>query len=479
MTANTSDGKPLEGFHRKQYGATIGGPFKKDKAFYFFAFEGIRENLERANLSEQIGATPCPIATPTILANEAAINGNDDCQRLALINFFRTTRNQEEGLPVSHKINNQAFFSRVDFDFNSANHLSVSYNFDYSKNTNQTFDVPTYGNSANGIEGPSKINVIRANLFTTVSPTKLNEAHFSYSRELRPRSAVDSNVPADTAMGFATTFRFGVPFFLEPNVDELLWRTHVKDNFSIITGDHNIKFGGEWLHTLNDQVFRGFFTGRYIFDSVTGFLRYASAPAANGFGPNAGECFNACRRLYRMDHAGRSVQSNVPALEVVSVVHCFFICRTASRLDRRCSAARRIEHQERRHRFVRSGQVADSTQLHFELRPALGSSDFPGAGGTTQSNRLCFVADRIRTSRLTARCTVPRNSFSRASALHGIYPSRANQCCALTPVFTTGGRTCCRRSVRSQTTACSSLVSRADHLSAAATVRACRCGPTS
>ena len=48
LTANTSDGKPLEGFHREQFGGTIGGPFRKDKAFYFFAFEGIRENLERA-----------------------------------------------------------------------------------------------------------------------------------------------------------------------------------------------------------------------------------------------------------------------------------------------------------------------------------------------------------------------------------------------------------------------------------------------
>ena len=54
----------------------------------------------------------------------------------------------------------------------------------------------------------------------------------------------------------------------------------LKDNFSIVKGDHNIKIGGEWLHTLNDQVFRGFFTGRYIFDSVTGFLRYASPAAA-------------------------------------------------------------------------------------------------------------------------------------------------------------------------------------------------------
>ena len=293
LTANTSDGKPLKDFHREQYGGTIGGPIRRDKAFYFFAFEGIREKLDRANLSEQIGDTPCPVSAVTIFANEAAINSNDDCARLALIGFMRANRNQEEGLPVDHKINNQAFFSRVDFELNSSNHLSVSYNFDYSKNTNQTFDVATYGDSANGIEGPSKINVVRGNLFTTVSPTKLNEAHFSYSRELRPRAAVDSNIPADTAMGFVTTFRFGAPFFLEPNVDELLWRTDAKDNFSIVSGNHNIKIGGEWLHTLNDQVFRGFFTGRYIFDSPAGFLRYASAPAANGFGPTVGECFGA------------------------------------------------------------------------------------------------------------------------------------------------------------------------------------------
>src|SRR5205085_358336 len=133
---------------------------------------------------------------------------------------------------------------------------------------------------------------LRFNLFTTVSPTKLNEAHFSYGRELRPRSAISSNVPADTAMGFATTFRFGFPFFLEPNVDETLWHTHVKDNFSIISGNHNIKVGGEWLHTLNDQVFRGFFTGRYIFDTVTGFLRYASPAAPGGFGPSTVRCAN-------------------------------------------------------------------------------------------------------------------------------------------------------------------------------------------
>jgi Carboxypeptidase regulatory-like domain/TonB-dependent Receptor Plug Domain/TonB dependent receptor len=290
LTANTSDGKPLKDFRREQFGGTAGGPIRKNKAFFFLSFEGIRENLTRANLSDPVGTTPCPVATPTILANEALINGNTDCQRVALVNFIRNTRSQEEGLPVKHPIKNYAFLGKTDFNLNQSNQLGVSYNFDYSKNTNQTFDVATYGDSANGIEGPSKINNINVNLVTTVSPTKLNEAHFSYTRELRPRAAVTSNVPADTAMGFATTFRFGRPFFLEPTVDELIWRTHIKDSFSIVHGSHTIKVGGEWLHTLNDQVFRGFFSGRYIFDSVTGFLRYASPAAAGGFGPRTLEC---------------------------------------------------------------------------------------------------------------------------------------------------------------------------------------------
>jgi hypothetical protein len=290
LTANASDGKPLKDFRREQFGGTIGGPIRKDKAFFFFALEGIRENLTRANLSDPIGSTPCPVATPTQAANEAIIGSNEDCQRLALINFIKTSRSQDEGLPVQHPIRNYAFLGKTDFSLNKSHQLAVSYNFDYSKNTNQTFDVATYGNSANGIEGPSKINNLNVNLFSSVSSTKLNEAHFSYTRELRPRNSIASNVPADTGVGFSPSFRFGNPFFLQPNVDELLWRTHLKDNFSIVSGNHTIKFGGEWLHTLNDQTFRGFFTGRYFFDSAVGFLRYASAPAIDGFGPNFGEC---------------------------------------------------------------------------------------------------------------------------------------------------------------------------------------------
>jgi len=298
LTANDSNGEPLTDFRREQFGGTIGGPIKRDKAFFFFASENIFERLTRANLSRQVGPTPCPLPAPTIGANEGLINSNFDCQRLALINFFHNSRGQEEGLPINRPIRNNALLGKVDVDLTSNHRLTLSHNFDYSKNENQTFDVPTYGNSANGIEGPSKINAFNANLFSTLSPTRVNEFHFTYSREERPRSAVESNVPADTAMGgfFSAaepTFRFGHPFFLGPNVDETFWRTQIKDSFSIVTGRHTVKFGGEWMHSLNSQVFRGFFQGRYIFDSVAGFLHYATPGAVgSGFGPNAGRCTN-------------------------------------------------------------------------------------------------------------------------------------------------------------------------------------------
>ena len=299
LVSNTSDGKPLQDFSREQFGGSLGGPLVKDKMFFFGAGEGIFETLTRPNLSAPIG-TPCSVAAPVFNSGnitEAQISASADCQRLTLINFFKSGSRfpaQDEGQPVKRPVRNAAFLGKYDWNVTPAHALAVSYSFDYSKNTNQTFDVPTYGNSANGIEGPSKIQVVNANFNSTLSATKLNEAHFTYARENRPRAAAPGTVP-DTDMGFLVptpTFRFGMPYFLEPTVDELLYHTEVRDNFSIVSGRHTIKFGGEWLHTRNTQIFRGFFKGRYIFRDVAGFLHYASpqTPFVAGFGPTAAEC---------------------------------------------------------------------------------------------------------------------------------------------------------------------------------------------
>ena len=293
LTGALSDGTKLEKFHREQFGGTVGGPVKTDKAFYFFAVEGITGNFQRPNLGAQVGPTPCPVQSPTIQANEALINGNTDCQRTALLAFFRSRLGQDEGLPLDHPVKTAATLLKLDVVANAKNNVSGSWNFNHSRKENETFDVATYGTSANGIEGdPARINVANLNWFTTLSPRTLNEAHVTYSRETRPRTAAASNLHADTGMGFGPSFRFGNPFFLQPGVDELIWRAQMKDNLSLVRGSHTYKVGGEWMHSLNDQVFRGFFTGRYLFDSVTGFLRYASPAAPGGFGASTVGCSN-------------------------------------------------------------------------------------------------------------------------------------------------------------------------------------------
>lgn len=291
LTGELSDGTDLEDFHREQVGGTFGGPIRRDKIFFFGALEGITGNFQRPNLSRPIGA-PCGVTSPTVQQNEALINESPDCQRVALLDFF-AARGEDEGRPIEHPITTVAFLLKGDAHVNDANRLAISYNFNHSRKENETFDVATYGNSANGIEGdPSRINVVNGNLFTTLASNMLNEFHVTYARESRPRRAVDSGTPADTGVGFGPSFRFGNPFFLQPAVDEMLWRFQIKDNVSIVSGRHTWKMGAEWMHTLNDQVFRGFFTGRYLFDSASGFLRYASPSGPGGFGPGTIGCSN-------------------------------------------------------------------------------------------------------------------------------------------------------------------------------------------
>src|SRR6185295_691178 len=138
-----------------------------------------------------------------------------------------------------------AILGKVDIVANTNNTISGSWNFNHSRKENETFDVATYGTSANGVEGdPARINVGNVNWFSTLSSRMLNEAHATYSRETRPRTAVSSNLAADTGMGFGPTFRFGNPFFLQPAVDELIWRTQIRDSVSIVSGRHTFKFGG-------------------------------------------------------------------------------------------------------------------------------------------------------------------------------------------------------------------------------------------
>ena len=249
-------------------------------------------------------------------------------------------------------------------DLGAASRLSTSYNFNHSRKENETFDVATYGTSANGTEGdPSHINVLNANCSRRFANNKLNEFHFTYSRETRPRTANESsNLTADTGMGFAPSFRFGNPFFLQPNVDELIWRTQIKNNLSIVRGGHTLKMGGEWMHTLNDQVFRGFFTGRYLFDSVEGIPALCLAGGARRVRPRTVGCSNGVLR--HAPHLVSGGHDDRPA------ARCCSICRAraAPGLATDATGASSITNEEFSLFVQDQWQVRTNVTLQYGLR---------------------------------------------------------------------------------------------------------------
>ena len=288
LTSNTSDGKPLTDFHREQFGGTVGGPLVKNKAFFFGAVEGIREHLLRANLADAIG-TPCAVGSPTLAANEALINASPDCQRLALLSFFRG-RGQEEGLPVAHDVNNTASLAKLDWNLGageqSVGHLQLRLLEESQPDLRRRHLRQLRQRHGGAVEDqhPERESVQHRD--------RQQAERVSHHLLARESSAIVD------AFGDTRRHRYRVRPVVQirrsvlsaAGVDELVKRFQIKDNFSIVTGKHTIKTGGEWLHTDNVQVFRGFFQGRYLFDSVTGFLRYTSPAAAGGFGPNTLGC---------------------------------------------------------------------------------------------------------------------------------------------------------------------------------------------
>jgi hypothetical protein len=115
----------------------------------------------------------------------------------ALLAFFNTRLGMDESLPIKHPVQTVAVLGKLDITASPKHNVSASWNFNHSRKENETFDVATYGTSANGIEGdPARINVGNLNWFTTLSDRLLNEAHFTYSRENRPRTAASSRASA-------------------------------------------------------------------------------------------------------------------------------------------------------------------------------------------------------------------------------------------------------------------------------------------
>ncbi len=254
LTSRLSDGTRLSGFSQEQFGGTLGGALKKDKLFYFVAYDQQQFTQTKQHNPLRIDPT--------------------------LVNFFATALGDpNENGPIRRTNNAIASLGKLDWNINSNNTFTARYNYSHSDQQNGTFDVESWGRSANADE-IDQSNSVSLQLNTILTPATINELRFQWAREDRPRYYNGPNLPGqnrpfpDTGVDFVGQYRFGEPFFI-PTLDYDT-REQINNNLSLVRGAHSFKTGAELNRTSTSQVFLGFANGRFIFDSVNGFINYVT-----------------------------------------------------------------------------------------------------------------------------------------------------------------------------------------------------------
>ena len=238
-----------------QAGFTFGGPIQRDRLFYFGAFD-----YQKGETTKQ--------------TNPARIE-----QRV--VDALASLGSPNENGPIQHTNDARVLLLKLDWNASSKHQANLRYNYTWSQQVNGTFDVDSWGRSANAIEKDSS-NAIVGGLTSTLRSALLNEFRFQFARENRPRPyngplIAGQNRPLpDTAFDFDKKYRFGEPFFIPVKYYDT--RVQFNDNVSFLRGAHDIKAGVEFNRVNSVQTFLGFANGRYIFSSVDGFLQYKANP---------------------------------------------------------------------------------------------------------------------------------------------------------------------------------------------------------
>ena len=273
-------------FRQNQFGFTLGGPLVKDKLFFFTAYD---QQLFSDTKQKSRPSSAAFDSLKTYLTT--AFNG-------ALASDFA---------PIKRTNDAQVFLAKVDWHVNERNVFSLKYNYTRSEQSNGTFDVDTWGASANALEKGSS-NALSGQLTTQLSDNMSNEFRFQLAREDRPRDYNAPKLPGgrdfpDIAMDFGSAFRVGRPFFIPVTYYDT--RVQLLNNVNWVSGDHYVKAGGEVNAVSSNQTFVGFANGRFIFSSVTGFINYSKS--GNGYV----ECSNGTSNTTGACPAGTSITGPV------------------------------------------------------------------------------------------------------------------------------------------------------------------------
>ena len=227
-----------------QYGASLGGPVKQDRTFYF-------TNFERRELNQSGLITIAP-------ANVAAIN-----TRLAAVGY--------QGPQIStglypSPVHNTNFLGKTDHQFSDRDQLSARYSlYDATSRNSRGAGALSAASASAGLDDTDQ-TVALGNIYT-VSPRTVNETRAQYTRSSLNAAATDPFGPAVSISGVASFGTLsGSPRARFNNLYE------ITDSVSFRAAAHAFKGGIDFLYNDDTILFPRSVRGAYTFSSLATFL---------------------------------------------------------------------------------------------------------------------------------------------------------------------------------------------------------------
>ncbi|MCU1238497.1 MAG: hypothetical protein JWP63_6464, partial [Candidatus Solibacter sp.] len=234
---------PKRNYHFNQFGGNLGGPVIKNKVFFFFDYDGQRNN-------EPVTVIPGAPAPADALSQAA----------------FQSLQKYFAAYPRS--LNNDVYLGKVDVVLTSAQRLSVRFNANRFTGVNYENSGST---SAIGHTGNSSVTTDNVSGTHTwvLSGQAVLESRLTYSRDNEPGEANSNDPEAVIRQGGTTVISIGRNNFSPryTNARTVQWA----DSLSYVHGSHTFKAGLDmnWQHI--DNFFPGNFSGSYTFNSLADF----------------------------------------------------------------------------------------------------------------------------------------------------------------------------------------------------------------